>query len=427
MVDVNLLIEVITFLFFALVGKLIFSNRKSDSRTFISILIGYIFFYDYLNYNIPQLFGGQLFLFKLANEIFTALLFLKGSQQLGNEIVRKILPYVIALVIMGFGVGIYSGFNIGIIYSDFRATLLPVFLIMAILYSGILQNIELEFIATVTSLLMFANGVYGYIEYIGYSGNYETYWNYKSLLQSYTKVNSDYNDYYLIYQIERNGEIRASGFFVSALTAAYSYGFVAVYYLNDFFKTKDKSHFKNKFVAIIMVFSFVFFSYFTQVRTAFLMVFLSIFLLLAFRVSKTPKARRRLTVLLPILCIGCLYFYLASDFIYFKDDSSQGRLAQYLILIQDFSILGAGCGSYPHLFDSFYIYTLLEYGIFALFFPIIILRMTNNNNRNIDDSTYIQLITFFILCSFQHIAGSLYYFLLLLMINTKSKHNKHLI
>ena len=268
-------------------------------------------------------------------------------------------------------------------------------------------------------ILTLFNGVYSIYEYLTFNGNYENIWRYQSLLNSKMEVNSNYNEAQLAYQMVRDDNLRAAGFLVSALIAAYIYGFIAIHLICNILIFKKS---KRVFLDGMLLFAYIVFSYITQVRTSFLMVIIALLFIYSLKLVKSGKAKQALAIGASVLLVTGLFAFLSSN-VGVKDASSLGRIAQYNTFFSNLTLLGGGLGSYPRSFDSFYIYSILELGVFSLLLYFTLFRMSVSRKKpSLEQKrfgiyTLLQFSLFLFVCSFQHISGSMYYFLIVFLLS----------
>lgn len=420
----SILFEAIAALISVIIAMLIFSERSYHKRLFLAVMISYVFFYDFLNFHMTEFLGSEVIVFKLGLELNTALLFIKVliSKKRAPEESKKYLLLIGTVILCSAAIGVTTGSNLKSMYLDFRSLLLPVLFVISLIQSRATQGYDVKFIMGILSVLLVINGIYSLVEFLTYTGEFQSYWRYRSLLKSKLGLNSDYNENQLFYQIVRGDDIRSSGFIVSALAAGYLYGFLAIYYLTA---AIEATYIPRRIRLFLFSMAFLGFSYLTQVRTSFMMIGVAIGIIGLMKMIRSSKINAKVAYLVPVAMMLILYVYLTSSISLFKDASSQGRLVQYQTLINSFTVIGKGLGSYPRSFDSYYIYTLLEMGVFAfliyyLFYQIMVdQRLRRRSNLHV----YTQFAIFLFICSFQHVSGSLYYlsFMLLLSMNDLNK------
>lgn len=420
----SILFEAIAALISVIIAMLIFSERSYHKRLFLAVMISYVFFYDFLNFHLTEFLGNEVLIFKLGLELNTGLLFIKAliSKKKVPDDGKKYLFLIGTVILLSAAIGAVSGSNPKSMYLDFRSLLLPILFVISLIQSRSTNGYDVKYIMNILSVLLVINGIYSLIEFLTYTGEFQTYWRYRSLLKSKLGLNSEYNENQLFYQIVRGDDIRSSGFIVSALAAGYLYGFLAIYYLTA---AIEATYIPRRIRLFLFSLAFLGFSYLTQVRTSFMMIGVAVGIIAMMKMIRSSKINAKLAFVVPIVMMAFLYLYLTSGLSLFKDASSQGRLVQYQTLINSFTVIGKGLGSYPRSFDSYYIYTLLEMGFFAFLIYYLFYKMMVDQRlyRKSNLHVYTQFAIFIFICSFQHVSGSLYYlsFVLLLTMNDLSK------
>ena len=185
------------------------------------------------------------------------------------------------------------------------------------------------------------NGVYSIYEYVTFNGSYENIWRYQSLLSSKMEVNSDYNEAQLAYQMVRDDNLRAAGFLVSALIAAYIYGFIAIHLICNILIFKKS---RRVFLDGMLLVAYIVFSYITQVRTSFLMVGIALLFIYSLRLVKSGKAKQAVAIGASVSLVTGLFVFLSSN-VGVKDASSLGRIDQYNTFFSNLTLLEIGRAS----------------------------------------------------------------------------------
>ncbi|MDR8363978.1 hypothetical protein [Pseudomonas sp. JL3] len=406
-------------MFFA-ASALIHSEKTANKKLFLSFYVTYIFFYDYINYYLGLAFGADVIVFKLGTEIFllSALLKIFLHGRMSVQAIKPLLACALLVAVAAI-IGLNKGYNPKSIYIDFRSAHLPIIFSIVLIEAGGIKGVKFEHVFKTVVLLTLFNGVYSIYEYMAFNGNYENIWRYQSLLNSKMEVNSDYNEAQLAYQMVRDDNLRAAGFLVSALIAAYIYGFIAIHLICNILVFKKS---RRVFLDGMLLVAYIVFSYITQVRTSFLMVGIALLFIYSLKLVKSGKAKQAVAIGASVSLVTGLFVFLSSN-VGVKDASSLGRIAQYNTFFSDLTLLGGGLGSYPRSFDSFYIYSILELGVFSLILYYTLFRMSvTRKNPSLEQKrfgiyTLLQFSLFLFVCSFQHISGSMYYFLIVFLLS----------
>jgi hypothetical protein len=259
--------------------------------------------------------------------------------------------------------------------------------------------------------------LFGFYEYITFDGTVDSIWRYEFLLQAKKDINPDFMEHKVLYQVLREGSLRVSSMFISALD--YSF-YVATFGILTFIIILKLRNFYFLPLFIVILFSL----YISQVRTGFIV--LSLAIIIYFMINSRIKIIRRLSFYVPFIAIIATFLIMLTGNSW-NDASTLGRLVQHLQLINEFTIFGSGMGKHAFSFDSLYIYVFLTYGVFGfLFFYLnywLINKLIKINNRITDfnfDRHEIILLQFMIvfhlsviyLFAFQHTLGSPTFFIL---------------
>jgi len=258
------------------------------------------------------------------------------------------------------------------------------------------------------------------LQYATFDGNPQSTWRHDFLLALKLEQNPDYRPHFIQYSIVRNGALRASSVFISAIDFSV---FAAFFGLLAFVSLV---HRRRPIDALWMVASVLGVAV-SQVRIGFIVLAFgwTLTLLLASR-WRTIRASVLLSPLLAIVVI-LAYVALGGGL---NDPSSMGRLPQYAFLLDEFSLGGAGFGSYKGRFDSFLIYTGLTLGAGALLWGLSIawlaLRLERADHhlmkrgghveeRILVRFALVQLLSAIVVFSVHHTVGSVSYFLVFLL------------
>ena len=281
-------------------------------------------------------------------------------------------------------------------------------------------------IITITVICLL-NSVYAVYEYFNFDGNFTKIWRYDLLLEAKLSNDADFQEHFMEYQLTRGGKLRSSGFFVSALASGFFTALASILVTNKLINDKlDSSSIWYGLILILFLISV----YVSQVRTALVIYFLT--LLFAYIASSYRIKKKQFVTY--VFCVPLFILFAGLIFIDYLDPSSLSRVIQYQSLATDFSILGAGLGKHVGKFDSFYIYSVIDLGIFSIFlfwlfvkyFDFLPIKKSEclfleTKNIPIVQSAY---LTFFPILAVQHVASSLYYFSIIMLVSFISREYK---
>lgn len=404
-----LIIEIIVLFSFLMISMLM--REGALNRTVLAcFVVSWAFFYDYFNYHAHNYLNQELYSIKLFFEVLVVTAFLivmiRGKVKRTDATIMMLLGFTVACT---FVIGAANDFSLRMIYVDFRSIFLPLLLCLLFAITGFFEDIDSQVVVRWGIFLLLINGALSVWDYLEFDGNYEDLWRYQSLLQSKAALYRDhFNEDQLVYQLVRDGQLRSSGFLVSALTASYLYAFVAIYFLFRITQIRLSS----LAVDLLVFLMFLFFIYVTKVRAGYVMVVFALIMFCVYGVLVKKELKYLAVFLFPLCAFLLLSFYLLYGGGFGIDASSLGRIAQYEVLVDRFKIIGSGLGSFPGMFDSLYIYKLLELGVFSLLVFYVLYKTILDDIRvaRYLDLIYVQFSVFLFLATFQHIAGSAYYF-----------------
>lgn len=413
------------------------SLTRLKNITFFSLVFFY-FSLDFANYlfyiNGEELSGvGKL----LPELLFVTLLIKYIMSALSSGCINVEFIILLAISAIGLLIGVSNGSGVLTSILDWRDLLFPILFSIIIVKSKSFDMNTLRNILQFVVLLVFINSLIAIYQYCTFSGLYVEHWRYQFLLDLNLKLDPDYPARLAQYQVMRNGNLRASGVFISALSNSFITCLMLLYCIISSIYRK-----KTRFIWVCA--SLVLFAglYVSQVRASFFMLLISLATL--FFLFKYSSVDNRLTVrAYPKIAIlsSVLLSILMLLYIFFKGDddvdaSALGRIAQYVILFNDFTPFGKGLGSYKGNFDSYYIYALMTLGFPCLIvlyslvkkYYLIFTAFRAGNNYKVEFAfLYAALPSLFFLMSFQHVAGSLYYLLTVLMLSVCFDDNRQYI
>lgn len=385
------------------------------ARTVLAcFIVSWVFFYDYTAYHLENMAGRELFAIKLFFEfLLVVAVFLFVSRLRLNK--YDVLKFFVLVVIASYAVvlGLSNGYSVRMAYVDFRAIFLPLLVCVALSSIRFFEAVNGRVVVKFGFLILFINGGFSLWDYVVFDGDYEGFWRYQSLLASKAELYVDHNEGQLIYQMVRDGNLRSSGFLVSALIASYLYAFAAIYLMARLL-VRRKEYFFSSFIGFVFLNAFI---YITHVRAGFLMVAFAFVVFSFYKMFFLQSVKKITVLILPGAAFLLMLFYLSYGRGVGVDHSSLGRLNQYVFFMGNFSPLGYGLGSFPSMFDSFFVYAFLELGVLsmAIFYLMYRLLAWRGAAHPVwhRDLVNVQFAVFMFLATFQHVAGSAYYFLFL--------------
>jgi hypothetical protein len=405
-------------------------GRKNLYYILISAIV-YTFFADYIfykaGYKIGEISIGKLFIDINFLILFS---FFILQQSFGREKIGKFNFLFFLCLLFSLFLLIYGATVNGIVaaVNGWRSIFLFIFMGWLIaLFTK--RPIDLLRAAIVTIIIVcFINSIYSIYEYFTFDGNFTENWRYDLLLEAKLSNNADFKSHFMEYQLTRGSELRSSGFFASALASGYFTALASILVTNRIINYRlDLS----SICYVIILFLFLVSMYVSQVRTAFIIYFLTLlfaYLLSSYRIKK-------IFFVIYVLCIPFLILFTGLIFVNYLDPSSLSRIMQYQSLATNFSLLGAGLGGHVGKFDSFYIYSIVDLGVFSILLLLLFIKyfeflpISKSNFLSLEtkkipiiQSTY---LTVFPVFAVQHVASSLYYLLIIMLISLISREYKN--
>ena len=390
-------------------------NKQNILASFILL---YLVSYDFLFFNLEEIFDTKLFIFKIFFEFITLIVFLAYFAYL-TKFFRFHLSLIFLISVICFCIcyGFSLNQDIVSIVKEFRMFFLPMLFGLLFHSLRIFGPINVKKLIFSYISISFILMLFGFYEFIVFDGTVDSIWRYDFLLQAKKDLKPDYLEHKVIYQVLRDGSIRVSSLFISALDYSFYVAMVGILTFIMIVKL-------NKIYFIPLFISVLFSLYISQVRTGFILLILGV--LIFFLLNSKVKLLYLLSFLVPFIAIIGTFIVMISGSS-LNDTSSIGRLVQYYQLINDFTLLGGGMGRYANEFDSLYIYILLTYGVFSMLFfyfqywiVIKLIKINNAISKSFIGSYEIVLVQFMIifhlvslyLFAFQNSLGAPTFFLL---------------
>lgn len=397
---------------------------KKNYHFLVASLVFYLMFSDYIllrsGYDLGELSFAKIYVELVFVEVFILSLIRNQGKFFDQK--RFIFLLLLSLLLLVVGA---TGNGVVPAVSAWRNLFLYILISEMIVYDS-KEKLPLNTFISALVFFTFANGVAAILQYVNYGGNIENTWRYELIQASWEHSNIKHHERFMNYQIEREGDLRASGYMSSALL----FGFVAAFaVVMSFFKLHQAKTLALKAMWLAVGATLLVSVYVSQVRTAFFIVAFSI---MYSKFSGSIKSKERLGVIVflmaPVVVIMGGYLFSA-----YMDQSVQGRVVQYNELFSGFSIFGDGLGANVGRFDSFYIYAIRDVGIFALAPILYLLYLVKNieypmafpstSSRKIFYTMVASVLTISSVMAVQHVAGSLFYFAVVFMLcslNTQS-------
>jgi len=318
---------------------------------------------------------------------------------------------------------LYGSFLNGFLLAslDWRGSILPIILAILLVNAGLLDEKRVGGLMSFLAVAIAVNSAFAVLQYYTFSGDFESTWRYDFLLQEALRADSDFETRLMEYQIVRDGNLRSSGVFASALQFSYSAALACFYF---YCRSSDLFRRGRIFTAVgcgALMILCAWGVYVSQVRASLIIVLVSA-ALHAICFSTRDGGRFKAGIAIAIGVGAVVVFAWALTFHASAFDASvQGRIPQYAYLVQNFIAAGHGVGSFRSKFDSYYIYGFLTFGIVFAGWIVYVLRVywrsfggrmaewRSPGDVMLRGFMFSSVIPMLVVCSFQHVSGSLYY------------------
>ncbi|AMO66976.1 hypothetical protein [Zhongshania aliphaticivorans] len=402
---------------FLLAINLYFISRRKYSFTLFCVPL-YLVFSDYLlffsGYGLGEVSVAKIFVELVFVQVFLCYLFRRGGRLTGQGFV--LFLFVASALLLVWGAG-QNGFVSAV--NGWRSIFLYIFLAEMIVHDA---GDKLSLNAFVNGIIFVcvANGLIAIYQYYSYDGNIESTWRYELIQASWEYSQIEWHERFMSYQLERDEKLRASGLMNSALLFGFVASLAFVLCVRGFLVFKSKG---ARFAFILAGGVLILSVHVSQVRTAiFVIVFSALYASYFDRIKSKAVFGVAAFLLAPIFILFVGYFFSA-----LLDSSAQGRVLQYYDAISSVSLMGEGLGKYVGRFDSFYVYSFRELGVFSILPIWYLVRAISRVNYDVhrqmkkNDKRAFSLMMALILSlssvmAVQHTAGSVFYFCIVFLL-----------
>jgi hypothetical protein len=318
--------------------------------------------------------------------------------------------------------GVINGNSISRVILDWRSCAIPILVAFLVAKTKLLSFSEFSKVVSFCAILVVINTLIAIYQYITFNGLAESSWRYNFIKELQSRNDENYEERLVTYQVIRGNDLRASGLFASALAYSYVAGMYCFYFYTKIFKRLNSQNLLTKVLQLLAMIICAAGVYVSQVRSAFIIIAFCMICHFIGTIRKrggVVKLKPTLLMTFALLASFLMFIYLSLAGPDQLDASSYGRVLQYIQLVESFSLFGAGLGAYKGLFDSFYIYGLMTFGIPFLLFVFYFIKYYIKTFKStkligtVSDSMLVFCFTAFpsmiLLMSFQHVAGSIYY------------------
>mgnify|MGYP006141072445 FL=1 len=384
MVKLDLLFLLVGLFFYII---FLYSFTKEKKTLFFVTCCSLIILHDFIFINLSY-YTSELvtFILKAWQEyltLFLVFLLLKTKSKINKDIFF-ILLMLIGLSFYGIILSVVTGMPLKETILSWRMYLLPILLPCLVYLNDGFKNVNTSFFykylkTTLFILVLFA--LYQNLLFKFSNGEQLTFLtkNFRSNAGSILKKTLWFYEYFgddhilsRWFNVIRNGNIRATSFFVSPIIFAQFLGVIGSILMGKFIYSKRKIN-----VLIMLAITFLGI-YLAQVRAGFIFFIITFFIIYS---NRKTKIKNYVIIGLPLFLVGITFIGL----IFFKvgDASTVGRLKQYTELFKNFNFFGLGLGSYRAIinYDSLIISAMFAFGLFSIFYFKLHLNILKSMNR----------------------------------------------
>lgn len=361
--------KLLTILFLALyVGcaSLLFTRLR---KYFFYIVIVFVTVNDLVFVPLNDTFGPNLLVISKAwKEIFIAALLLfnlmrssPGSPASLSRGVLRITSVILVLSMLGFAVGsARSGLGDGL--QQWRRYFVPILLALLLASSGASQRVSPRALIRLLLTIACTMAIFAIYENWTFSGDFTKLWYYDFVAQAKESINTD--AHLLQYQFMRGDELRATGFFISAIEYSLFNAFALTYAIISIYTARGfSSRLGFTLISALLAWGEIV----ANVRIGWVVCALALFSVAQIQAFHTKSFAKLSIAPLTVLVLSfALIIVNKADL----DASSVGRLAQYASVPATFKLQGYGLGAITNdgetYKDSWYISVLMVYGVAAI-------------------------------------------------------------
>ncbi|MEM5353827.1 hypothetical protein VOI32_37645 [Paraburkholderia caribensis] len=278
-----------------------------------------------------------------------------------TTITRRIIVVVLILSATGFGVGLMrSGLSDGI--QQWRRYFVPILLAVLLASSGLPQRVNPRTLIRLLLSIACIMATYAIYEYVTFNGDFTQLWYYNFVAQAKESISTD--AHLLQYQFMRGDQLRASGFFISAIeyslfnALALTYAIISVYTARNF---------STRIIFMLVSLLLIGGEIVANVRIGWVVFALALISVCQIHFVRIKSFSKLAVAPILILALSFLLIIVGKSDL---DASSVGRLAQYAAVPSTFQIQGYGLGAITNngatYKDSWYISVLMVFGVASI-------------------------------------------------------------
>ena len=298
------------------------------------------------------------------------------SRRIVDRAVLFVCSVVVVLAAYGIFLGMHNDASLTATYAGVRRFCVPLLLAYAIYLSGIFAHVTPRTVFWAVLIPAIAMTLYAFYTYMMPASEYKALWHYEFVAAQ--KQEAGVIGRFIEYQFVRDGRIRASGFFVSAIE--FSLFCVVAFTLSVSAAVAGARGLPRAAFLLLAVF-FVAGIYVSQVRAGLLSACLALLVVLAFHALKKLRPAPFLALPIALATISLAIVALLGAGV---DASTAGRIPHYAAFTSEFQFPGYGfvpvVNNGPTFRDSWYLSTAMTFGVLSpvywlcFLFPLILVN-----------------------------------------------------
>ncbi len=355
----------------------LFSFTFQSKKYFFFVLLFLTVFHDFIFINIGYIASESVtYVVKSWQEYLTLFLVFIALSKVKNGIKTKTFFLFIAVLLLTFWgviVGIYERTSLFEVYVGWRSYILPILIGLLLLVCNSFNGLDLKYfynLIVFIALIIVFGALYQKLLFIKYDF-YDVNPSNKNFLKGREIILSNFwffDKFGALHMLQswpnyvREGTVRVTSLFVSPIVLA---EFLVIPMIIVMAKILYATRISDKTRGLVMLISMLYVSYMTSTRIGILLALISLTIFFLLTKAKLSAG------ILWLFIVGILFSTFFSLIILnVGDDSAQGRLTQYIEMVNIFSMKGYGFGS-PQTdvyFDSMYISVLMLFGAAAFIY-----------------------------------------------------------
>lgn len=279
----------------------------------------------------------------------------------------RCIAVIVILSVLAIGVGLSRSSLVDAI-QQWRRYFVPYFLALALASVGISTRLSVKTLVRAFIAISCIMAIFSLYKFATFSGDYRKLWYYNFVALAKESIQTDAR--LIQYQFVRGDQLRASGFFTSAIEYSLFNAFALTFSTIMLFTTRSQ---RERLVLIPVTLLLIFGEFSANVRIGWVVYALSIIGVIQLDFFKTRSFWKLAVVPFFILLLTFALIITQKTEL---DASSVGRLAQYATVPSDFRLQGYGLGKITNngevYKDSWYISVAMVFGVASILYAWLI-------------------------------------------------------